>query len=83
MDYQQKGSVAALDESLQVGDTAILTIWNNKNDITKGAHFFAVKKTEDGFETYNQETDQNIYQEPLEGVLANGNFITGYAIKKK
>ena len=84
VDYQKKSSVAALDESLQVGDTAILNIWNDKNDIMRGAHFFAVKKTEDGFEVYNNG-GESIDKPPksLEGVLANGNFITGYVIKKK
>ena len=71
--------VDELDAHMKPGDLAILAVWNNRNNLLEGAHFFTVQKLEDGYQTYNAGQIHNT--RTLEDAIAKGRLIKGYRIK--
>ena len=69
----------ALEAALVPGDTAIIVIWNDRQDLRKGAHFFTVQRQQEGYTVYNRlaEISDTL---SLSSIIGNGNFITGYRI---
>lgn len=70
----------ALERVLEPGDAAILMIWNDRADIFRGAHFFTVQKTAEGYAVHNREARMP-GTASLEDIVAGGRFITGYWVR--
>lgn len=47
-------SFNSLNNNLDDGETAIICKWNDKNNITKAAHYYVVKRSNGGYYTYNR-----------------------------
>lgn len=68
-----------LTDAMAVGDAAIVMIWNDKNDLRRGAHFFAVQKTAAGYEAYNRFSGQKapFTRARFSEILAGGRYLSG------
>lgn len=71
-----------LADALENGDTAIVMIWNDKDDLRRGAHFFAVQKTAAGCRAYNRFSGQKtpFTRALFSEILENGRYISGYIL---
>lgn len=60
----------------------MMCFWNNKNDLTKGAHFIAVRKQANGeYIAYNRYDDnRDLTKFSLTEILSNGSLISSYII---
>lgn len=69
----------ALEAALVPGDAAIIVIWNDRQDLRKGAHFFTVQRQSEGYTVYNRlaEVSDTL---SLSSIIGTGSFITGYRI---
>ncbi len=72
--------VSALEDAMDEGSAAILAIWNDRNDIMRGAHFFAVRRAAEGFTACNREAP-NARGASLADVLGQGRLITAYLLR--
>lgn len=73
-------SLAALEKALPPGGVAILMIWNDRARITRGAHFFAVQRTENGqgYAAYNHSPGRS---PALAGLVGRGRFAAGVLLQ--
>lgn len=73
---------AQLANAMENGDTAILMTWNDKDDLRRGAHFFAVQKTAGGYQAYNRFSGQKtpFVRADFSEILANARYLSGYVI---
>jgi len=64
---------------METGDAAILVIWNDRHRLSRGAHFFAVQRTTEGFTAHNRAgtAESGILAE----ILGPGRFITAYLVQ--
>lgn len=71
-----------LANAMKNGDTAILMTWNDKNDLRRGAHFFAVQKTAGGYRAYNRFSGQKtpFTRANFSEILANARYLSGYVL---
>lgn len=46
-------SALALDAAMKVGDIAVVSDWNNRNNLSGGVHTYAIEKTNIGLKWYN------------------------------
>lgn len=72
----------ALAAAMENGDAAIVMIWNDKNDLRRGAHFFAVQKTAAGYAAYNRFSGQKtpFTRALFSEILADGRYLSGYVL---
>lgn len=72
----------ALADAMENGDAAIVMTWNDKDDLRRGAHFFAVLKTAAGYEAYNRFSGQEMpfTRAQFSEILANGRYLSGYIL---
>lgn len=84
VDYTEYTDLYELDENMQVGDVAIFSLWNDRNDIRRGYHSFAIQKTEDGYTSYNWDSkaEQEQKMNNIDEVQAGGNFIAAYRVRR-
>jgi hypothetical protein len=75
--YSRYSSLSELESRMKVGDVAVMAVWNNREDIRGGAHFFAIDRKEDGYHGYNGPVAQAA---TLPQVLGKANLITSYLI---
>ena len=71
--------LSSLEKDLLCGDAAILAIWNDRCDLKKGAHFFTVCKTPDGYLVYNRQAAISDFSS-LTAVVGQGTLLAGYRI---
>lgn len=71
-----------LANALENGDAAVVMIWNDKNDLRRGAHFFAVQKTAGGYKAYNRFSGQKtpFTRSLFSEILENGRYLSGYVL---
>lgn len=71
-----------LAAAMKTGDATILMTWNDKNDLRRGAHFFAVQKTAGGYAAYNRFSGQQtpFTRSLFSEILANGRYLSGYLL---
>lgn len=71
-----------LASALENGYAAIMMIWNDKNDLRRGAHFFTVQKTAGGYQAYNRFSGQKtpFTRAHFSEILANARYLSGYAL---
>lgn len=83
VEYTEYTDMYELDKDMQVGDVAIFSLWNDRNDIRNGYHSFAIQKTEDGYISYNwsSEDEEARKMNDIDEVQAGGNFISAYRIR--
>ncbi len=84
VDYVEYADMYELDQDMQVGDVAIFSLWNNRNDIRDGYHSFAIQKTEDGYISYNWSSadEEARKMDDIDEVQAGGNFISAYRVRR-
>lgn len=73
------GTLQALETAAKTGDTAVLAVWNDRRRPWRGAHFFAVQRTNGGFAAYNREAAPA--NGALSDILGRGRLITAYLIR--
>ena len=68
--------------AMENDDAAIVMIWNDKDDLRCGAHFFAVQKTAAGYAAYNRFSGQKapFTRAQFSEILANGRYLSGYIL---
>ncbi len=72
-------SAAALENALLPGGAAVLLIWNERDRIAGGAHYFAVQKSPDGgFTCCNHHPRQ---APSLAGLIGGGRFAAGFVVE--
>lgn len=81
LDYEMYQSADQMEKAMKDGSVSIVVMWNTKTNLLKGAHFYAVEKTDQGIRSYNGPGDRR-YQS-LTDMIGNGKFITGYTIRKR
>ena len=81
LDYEMYKSADKMEAAMKNGSVSIVVMWNAETDLLKGAHFYAVEKTDRGIRSYNGPGDHQ--DQSLAGVIGKGKFIAGYTIQKR
>ena len=81
LDYELYKSADKMEAAMKNGSVSIVVMWNAETDLLKGAHFYAVEKTDRGIRSYNGPGDHQ--DQSLAGVIGKGKFIAGYTIQKR
>ena len=81
LDYEMYKSADKMEAAMKNGSVSIVVMWNEETDLLKGAHFYAVEKTDRGIRSYNGPGDHQ--DQSLAGVIGKGKFIAGYTIQKR
>lgn len=86
-------SALALDAAMKVGDIAVVSDWNNRNNLSGGVHTYAIEKTNIGLKWYNYRsweatvltsyTNSTIVKSTVYATLIKDNsaYIIGYIVK--
>lgn len=73
------GRTDTLTAAMRTGDTAILVIWNDRERLRSGAHFFAIQRTAAEYTAYNREGVAE--SGTLPEILGRGQLITAYLVQ--
>lgn len=83
VDFQSYSSLKTLSRDFKDGDAAIIMIWNDKEKIAKGAHFFTAIKEDGVITAFNQNHDGVEPISVLSDLFPEGDYIYGYIVSPK
>lgn len=83
IDVQTYRDFAGITGAMKMGDVAVMLIWNDRENVQKGVHYFTVQRAGNGYEAYNRYAGEKapLQKRNLSEILNHSRYILGYLLR--